>query len=325
MTFPSRLRLAPLLILLAACGGSSDATPSSPGTPDATTAVSTTPGADAAGSDDGGVDAPDDSSGNPFPIAPPADGGGVLQAHVQVNGNHGVCGACDVVLAQVTGGTQPYTYVWSNPSWQGPGPFQLCPASSTSVSVTVTDSSANSGELQAAAQTAQDTASIDCVVSDASADGSTDAGPLHGCTAGAGSGTPEAGTNDAGQVECTQNEVEGGVAWLDGGAVASIATPLGYTLLAGHSYQVSYDRLLPIELGNAVKVEIYGSTEPDVCKADQLLFTLNLDGSIFNWHQSYCFTPDRDYAYGITNVYIQGVLTYINPLSVSTVCDSCTQ
>jgi hypothetical protein len=171
------------------------------------------------------------------------------------------------------------------------------------------------------AQTAQASASIDCVVSEA---GTVDAGALNGCTAGAASGTPEAGTNDAGQVECTQNEVEGGAAWLDGGAVASVATPLGYTFLAGHAYQVSYDRLLPIELGQPVTVEIYGSTQPDVCKTDQLLFTLHLDGSIFNWHQAYCFTPDRDYSYVITNVYIQGVLTYINPLSVSTICDSCT-
>jgi hypothetical protein len=328
MNLPSPPGLALVLFLLplglapvAACGGSSS---HGSGAPPASQDASTSYGADASTGDDAGTGfATDDGgSGNPFQVQSP-DGGGMLQAHVQVNGNHGTCGACDVVLAQVTGGTQPYSYAWSDPSWQGPGPFMLCPTAGTSVSLTVTDSSESSGELHMAAQAAQASAQVDCVASDGG-QGDGDAGPLHGCTAGIGSGTPDAGTNDAGQLECTQNEVEGGVAWADGGAVASVATALGYTFVAGHAYQVSYDRLLPIELGQPVTVEIYGSTLPDVCKADQLLFTLHLDGSIFNWHQAYCFTPDRDYSYAITNVYIQGVLTYINPLSVSTVCDSCT-
>jgi hypothetical protein len=261
-----------------------------------------------------------DDAGNPILSAPAPDGGGPLQAHIQVNGAGNVCGACDVVLAQVQGGTQPYTYAWSDPSWQGPGPFMLCPDKTMSVSVTVTDSSASQGEVPTPAQTAKATTSVDCVVSD----GSAAPGALNGCTSGIGAGVPDAGTNDAGQTECTQNEVEGGVAWADGGAVASVATDLGVTLMAGHTYQVSFDRLLPVVLGQPVTVQIYGSSEPDVCETQQLLFTLNLDGSIFNWHQAYCFTPDRDYHYAVTNVYIQGVLFFFNPLSVSTLCDSCT-
>ncbi len=223
------------------------------------------------------------------------------------------------MLAQAQGGQQPYSYAWSDPSWQGPGPFQLCPTASTPVSLTVTDSSGTSGEVSMPNQTAKASTSVDCTVSDSAAP----PGALNGCIAGAATGTPDAGSNDAGLTECPGNEVEAGVAWADGGAVASESSPLGVTFLKGHTYSVSYDQLLPIVLGQQVTVEIYGATEPDVCKADQLLFTLHLDGSIFSWHQAYCFTPDQDYSYAVTNVYIQGVLFYFNALAVSTICDTC--
>jgi hypothetical protein len=287
-----------------ACGGSSSAI---------------TPAVDASTKPFDGVSADDAAIGNPaFSMGSP-DGGGPLQVHIQVNGGGATCGACAIVLAQVQGGVEPYTYAWSDPSWQGPGPFQLCPDKATPVSLAVTDSSATSGEVATADQSVKAATSVDCVASD----GSAPPGDLNGCTAGAAAGTPEAGSSDAGTTECTANEVEAGVAWADGGAVASESTLLPYTLHAGHTYSVSYDRLLPIVLGQPVTVELYGATEPDVCKADQKLFTLNLDGSIFNWHQSYCFTPDQDYHYVITNVYVQGVLFFFNALSVSTLCDTC--
>ena len=322
------LSLRPLLAVVAltllGCGSSSSTTPGHGGPGN---------GADASLSGLDGGSVPDDSGGTPdvgnptlTPVAP--DAGGPLAVHIQINGNHSACGACDVVLAQAQGGTQPYTYAWSNPSWQGPGPFQVCPDSATPVSVTVTDSSASTGEVTRTAQTAMAATSIDCVKSDGAA---PPPGALNGCLAlGAQSGVPDAGVvtdaapDGGGATECTANEVDASVAWADGGAVASVATPLPVTLLAGHTYQVSYDRLLPIVLGQPVTVEIYGSTAPDVCTVQQKLFTLNLDSSIFNWHQAYCFTPDRDYHEVVTDVYIQGVLVFINILSVSTICDTCT-
>ncbi len=273
---------------------------------------------------DGAAMGDDAATGNPT-LSMATDGGGPLAVHIQINGDHSTCGACAIVLAQAQGGTQPYTYTWSDPSWNGPGPFQVCPEMPKPLSVTVTDSSASTGEVKATAQTAMAQAVVDCVASD----GSAAPGALNGCIAMGGSGVPDAGVvadaapDSGGSTECTANEVEAGVAWADGGAVASVASPLDVTLLAGHTYSVSYDRLLPIVLGQPVTVEIYGSTEPDVCKVEQKLFTLNLDSSIFNWHQAYCFTPDRDYHYVVTNVYIQGVLVFINILSVSTLCDSC--
>jgi hypothetical protein len=249
------------------------------------------------------------------------DAGGPLQVHIQVNGGGNVCGACDVVLAQVQGGQQPYTYTWSDSTWKGAGPFTLCPTAAMPVSVTVTDSGGQGvGEGMGAKQTAKAATTIACTSSDG---GSSEPGALNGCVATSMSGTPDAGTNDAGSIECTANEVEAGVAWADGGVVASEASPLGYTFLAGHTYQASYDQLLPIELGQAVTVDIYGSTTPNVCQADQLLFTLTLNGSIFNWHQQFCFTPTQNYTYTVTDVYIQGVLFYFNPLSVATICDTC--
>ena len=51
-----------------------------------------------------------------------ADAGGALQAHIQVNGTGLPCGRCAVLVAQATGGQEPYTYRWSDPSLSGPGP-----------------------------------------------------------------------------------------------------------------------------------------------------------------------------------------------------------
>ena len=249
------------------------------------------------------------------------DAGGPLQVHIQVNGSGNVCGACDVVLAQVQGGTQPYHYAWSNSSWSGPGPFTVCPSASMPISVTVSDSGGHGvGESSGSAQMATAATTVTCAASDGA---TSEPGALNGCVASSMSGTPDASTNDAGSMECKQNEVEAGVAWADGGAVASESTELGYTFLAGHTYQASYDQLLPIELGQAVTVDIYGATAANVCQADQLLFTLTLNGSITSWHEQFCFTPTQDYTYLVTNVYIQGVLFYFNPLSVSTICDTC--
>jgi hypothetical protein len=260
----------------------------------------------------------DGAVGNPM-FSAPADAGDPLQVHIQVNGGGNVCGACAIVLAQAQGGTQPYSYAWSDPSWQGTGPFKLCPDKSTPVSVTVTDSSSSSGEVTMPDQTAKASTSVDCYASD----GPAEPGALNGCIAQAATGVPDAGSDDAGLTECHGNEVEAGVAWADGGAVASEAGSLGVTFKKGHTYSISYDRLLPVVLGQPVTVDVFGSTEPDICKADQKLFTLNLDGSLFNWHQAYCFTPDQDYEYTVTNVYIQGVYLFFNPLTVGTLCDTC--
>src|ERR1019366_4797901 len=129
---------------IAGCGASGAANSAIP-SPDASMIATGVPMGD---------DVSDAGIGNPsFTAAPPTDGGGVLQAHIQVNGGGSACGACAVVLAQVQGGQQPYIYTWSDPTWQGPGPFQLCPQMLTPVSLTVTDSSKGSGEVPIPDQT----------------------------------------------------------------------------------------------------------------------------------------------------------------------------
>jgi hypothetical protein len=295
---------------LAACGGGGSSQPLTDGAP--APAASTAIASGFLAQDAGNAELPDAWT----------DGGGPLEVHLQVNGGGAACGSCVVVLAQAFGAQQPYTYAWSNSDWHGPGPFMVCATSSTRVAVEVTSSPASAGEgLTLPGQTASAASTIDCAVTDAAGNDASGPGPLNGCVSDLASGD---GGADAGLTQCPGNEIDASVAWLDGGIAYSSADLLPYTLLAGHTYQASYDQLLPIELGSAVTVDVYGSTLPDVCVADAKLFTLVLNGSIANWHQSYCFTPDRDYNYLVENIGIQGVLGYIPPiLAVSTFCDTC--
>jgi hypothetical protein len=84
---------------LAGCGGSGSANGVAP-SPDASMIATGVPAGD---------DVSDAGALNPAFTAPaPTDGGGVLEAHIQVNGGGAACGACAVVLAQVQGGQQPY-------------------------------------------------------------------------------------------------------------------------------------------------------------------------------------------------------------------------
>ncbi|HEX3770077.1 MAG TPA: hypothetical protein VHV30_04400 [Polyangiaceae bacterium] len=303
-----------VIVLGGGCGGSSS-NKANDGTPRASDAAAHV--VEASATDDGGDNAP-------FVQYEPPDSGGPLQAHIQVNaGGQLTCGGCAVVLAQVQGGQQPYKYSWSDPSWSGPGSFQLCPDKPTPVSLTVTDSSGTtSGEIVTANQTASATTTVDCTA----ADGSAAPGPLNGCTGGGAVGpttsVPDSGA-DSGVVECTSQEVEASVAWLDGGAAAVVAGPLSVTLKAGHAYQATYDQLLPIVLGQGVTVEIWGASDEDVCAGEQLLFTLDLDGSLQSWHETFCFTPDRDYDRAVTKVFVKGVLFFYDALAVTTFCDTC--
>src|SRR4051794_24319226 len=84
---------------------------------------------------------PDDDAGeapdvdNPAMFGESTDGGGPLEARIQVNGGAGiVCGGCAILGAQVQGGKAPYSYAWSDPSLRGPGPFTVCPTQATSYS-----------------------------------------------------------------------------------------------------------------------------------------------------------------------------------------------
>jgi Galactose oxidase, central domain/Secretion system C-terminal sorting domain len=63
---------------------------------------------------------------------------------VTVTGSTPICaGSCTNVSASVSGGNAPYTYSWTPNIGTGAGPHQVCPASTTTYSVLVTDSSGN--------------------------------------------------------------------------------------------------------------------------------------------------------------------------------------
>jgi hypothetical protein len=292
----ARLAVCVSSILAAGCGS----TPSALHLGD-----DTAPGADAEATDGGSffTEEPD---------------GGPLEAHLQINGAHAVCGTCAVLIAQTQGGMGPYSYAWSDPSLTGPGPHEVCPDAPTRYSVTVTDSSGSSaGEITRPPAKVSVSGSVDCTPPPP--DAGTSAG-LVGCRV-----TTSSANTDAGMaIECTANETTSGIAAiLDGGVVDSLAGKLPGTLLAGHTYSFAYDRVLPLSIGNAVTVDVYGSNDPDVCAQGERLFEMHLDGSLTSWNLNYCFTPTKDYTYAVTDISVQGVLLYTNAFVAGTVCDTC--
>ncbi|MGH7438687.1 MAG: hypothetical protein ACRENE_23615 [Polyangiaceae bacterium] len=106
-----------------------------------------------------------DEGGVITPIRGDASGAQALDAHIEQNQlavtflTLSCAGDCATVEAVGTGGTPPYTYAWEDGSTSATR--QVCPLSSTSYRVSVTDTG-TSGELARAPQTAQ--ASLDAHV-----------------------------------------------------------------------------------------------------------------------------------------------------------------
>ncbi|MBI5217900.1 MAG: gliding motility-associated C-terminal domain-containing protein [Bacteroidia bacterium] len=59
--------------------------------------------------------------------------------NVTVNSATICSGGCTNITATVSGGTAPLTYTWSTGGLSGPGPHNVCPSSTTTYTVTVTD------------------------------------------------------------------------------------------------------------------------------------------------------------------------------------------
>jgi hypothetical protein len=272
--------------------------------------------------DDASLGETDESdAGNPAPFTMAVGDGGVLQARIQINGAHTTCGTCAVLLAEVQGGTAPYSYVWSDPSLVGPGPHEVCPDAPTKYVLTVTDSSGHAaGELATPAQKAQVTGTVACTAP--LPDASTQAGALVGCKV---TSTQASEAMDGGMgIDCPANEQSSGLtALIDGGVESSHAGALPGTLLAGQPYSFSYDRVIPLNVGQPVTVDIYGSNTPDICAEGEKLFSMKLDGSLASWNNTYCFTPTKDYAYVVSNVSVQGVFFYNSASFAGTMCTGC--
>jgi len=65
---------------------------------------------------------------------------------ISVNSDTLCNGECTDITSTITSqGLPPYTYVWSDSNFSGEGPFNVCPTTTTTYSVTVTDSYGNSG------------------------------------------------------------------------------------------------------------------------------------------------------------------------------------
>jgi hypothetical protein len=228
-----------------------------------------------------------------------------LQARVQVNGANTPCGACAVVIAQAQGGKQPYSYAWSDPSLTGPGPHQVCPDQPTEYSVVVTDSSeVQAAEFGRSAQTAEAAGKVECTAPSLDAGGPADFVGCQGMVA-------QTDAGPGGQpVTCETG---------DGGYYSGTGM-LPMPILGGHTYTLNYDQLIPIVVGEAVVVDIYGSNTP--CALEEKLTSWTLDGT---WHHPGCFTPTKNYDYVLIRVYVGFTLFYFDLLQTATFCAGCSE
>jgi hypothetical protein len=216
-------------------------------------------------------------------------------ARLQTNGSSPECGSCAVLVTHASGGKQPYTYAWSDPTLQGPGPHKVCPTGPTTYAVTVSDDSATAGEFAKPAASEHLTTELSCTPG-------TDAGTgyLTGCTL----------AEELPTVECPRTAEAD---WFN------VSTSLPEPLQAGKSYQLTYDQLL-LTLGEPVTVDVYGSAEQS-CDTGELLGTLTLDG---RWHQGICFTPKVDYRAIIIRIHVGFTLFYFDLVkAIATVCSEC--
>jgi hypothetical protein len=255
------------------------------------------------------------------PLKPVPDGGYAdgevpdldvpLEANLQVNGKNLPCGACSVLAVQAQGGRRPYTYQWNDPALQGPGPHRVCPNEPIEYTVTLTDSSAVSGELTVQAKTTEARAQLACVA---------DAGVApseFGCLTQSSFDEPDP---SAKPVLCEASP-DGGML-TDQGFVAlnEVSGKVQTPIVPGQQYEYIYDHLLPLVIGQGVTVEVYGAFADQPCVKDDMLFSFRLDGT---WHQSVCFTPKKAYTHAITRVSVDGVWFWFDLGQIGTICNGC--
>ena len=65
-------------------------------------------------------------------------------------------GDCFDLVASASGGFAPYTYAWSNGVPAGPGPHQVCPGSTTTYTVTVTDATGSTASTTVTVEVAEE-------------------------------------------------------------------------------------------------------------------------------------------------------------------------
>jgi hypothetical protein len=200
----------------------------------------------------------------------------------------------------------------------------VCPSAPTQFSVVVSDSSGTGqGETAQQSQVVEADGRVDCTSSDAgdAGDAGLTSDGLIGCKAINWFDADGGFANSA--TECFLDEVEAGAAWIDGGAVTSDSVKLPFTLKAGHPYEFTSDRFIPISvsLSQPATVEVWGAAH--VCVPRQKLFSVVLDWPLGMWHQSFCFTPLEDFDQAVVRVFIQGVIVNFSLLQAQTLCSGC--
>jgi len=126
-----------------------------------------------------------------------------------------VCpGGCVALSARATGGTAPYTYQWDHGLSPDGGPVTVCPTTTSTYAVLVTDSSGHSGG-EYSAPDLTGTAKVTVTVSASCADGSVPQAPPEG-----GPCNPDASDPDASGIAPQTIEVDanGSTRYVMGGA-----------------------------------------------------------------------------------------------------------
>jgi hypothetical protein len=292
--FRVQLRLAILFgLLVPACSG--------PGSPMGRPNVQPDGGEDSDSDRDDGDENAGDSGRHP--PSSDDDAGAPLDVHVQVSGARSECGKCSVLIAQVQGGKAPYVYDWSDPKLQGPGPHMVCPAVPTEYSVKVTDSSeVLEGEFAQSAMVKETNGKVECTAP------TPDAGAL-GDEYFQGCGLPEYAEDMPANKICSVIEATGGP--------KEIGIKMPRKLAKGHTYELTINRLLPLTLGQDVRLVFYGSNE--LCVPQEQIGTIHFSNT---WSDGICFTAERDYDHLFHTVEIDGVLFSAELAQFPTFCET---
>ena len=281
--------------------------------------------------DTGATSAPD---GNPWALLGDAGfGGGPLQLSLAVSGGEDrICGDCAIATANVTGGTTPYHYTWSDPALTGPGPHEVCYPESRSLTLSVSDSSLAGPDDPSPAAMMQ-TASTTLSCTKAKSDSGTE---LSGCKLLLDASILSVLNPNGPYVErvfgCPKLEGEARIpydqfnAYVDASAEAPTFAGQGWEvpegLRAGKRYQLVFELLFPITLGGSVQMELWGTREG--CGLDEALSRVTLLGID---RQSWCFTPQHDYDKLVVKT-VDGSVPPIFAVSFgvsSTVCSGCVE
>lgn len=215
-----------------------------------------------------------------------------LGVRLVVSGPANPCESCAEIVAEVTGGSAPYTYVWSEPSLTGPGPHRVCPRRTTAMLVVVTD---------ATGTTSGGATALTCPLADQPAQAPATA-PV--CTA----------------------SLPLDLSTVCEASLASVpkvlSNALSPALLPGTRYRATLDlQSIQLSIAAGLTVEVYGAPGP--CERGPLLGTMRLQPD--QSHYEFCFSVDRPYTF-VALAQAEGTASLGLPVAQSLVfCTGCAE